>query len=161
MANPKPILFDEFYEGYITSFDKDHPYCAELYTFYRKAYVGHEEEFGELVDSWSDIYTFEQFSEIFYGFLRDCYNACGDMMEEEYEKFLGLGKQQYVSNLKVLYCRSYGVELYNKNLCGGSCYGDCDYFDEITKEEDNLIKNSSLELPKPSGKFKIFKGFYE
>lgn len=157
-SGPKSLPFDEFHSKYVHGFRKDHPYSKKLYNFYKEVYAGHEKEFGELVESWDGIYTLQQFAEEFYDYLREMYNACGAMIDDEYRKFLAIGRRKYVSNLKILYCREQGIENYKKYLLNG--YYDI-VFGKLTEEEKRYIDNKTLLLPKSDGKFKVFEGYDE
>lgn len=154
----EPWPFNKFWETCVEGFRMDHPYSKDLYKFYTENYVGHEEEFVELVDSWNGIYTIKQFGETFYDYLREMYNACGAYMWDQYELFLGMGYDQYISYLKIKWCREYGIPHYEK-YCSYHDFFDRHY--AFTAEELRLIDNKKLPLPKPSGKFKTYEGFDE
>lgn len=155
---PTAWPFDKFWKTCVEGFRKDHPYSKDLYKFYIENYVGHEEEFVELVDSWNGIYTIKQFGETFYDYLRDMYNACGAYMWDQYELFLGMGYYQYISYLKIKWCREYGIEHYKKHCTSEDIF---DRYYAITDKELRLINNKKLPLPKPNGKFKFYEWFDE
>ena len=86
------------------------------------------------------------------------YNACGAYMWDQYQLFLGIGYDQYISYLKIKWCRERGIKHYKMYCTEDDIF---DGHEELTVEELRLIKDKSLPLPKSCDKFKTYEGFDE
>lgn len=150
-----PLEFDVFYDKYGSIFEraKEDAYSKKLYNFYKEAYVGNECEFKKLIKSWRGIYTRGQFSSRFGYYLREIFFASPAFVDDEYDTFLGLGYDRYLSQLRIRICRSRGTRYYYSQWAR--------YFGLISSYEKRYVNNHDLELPKSKSNFKTFEGFDE
>lgn len=150
-----PLEFDVFYDKYGSIFEraKEDAYSKKLYNFYIEVYVGNECEFKKLIKSWRGIYTRRQFSSRFGYYLREIFFASPAFIDDEYNTFLGLGYDRYISQLRIRVCRSRGARYYYLQWAR--------YFGLLSSYEKRFVNNHDLELPKPKANFKVFEGFDE
>lgn len=147
------LTYEEFCSHGFSHRSRVAPYTKALYEFYKENYVGHENTFSRLIESWNGIRTIQAFGNEYFSYLREQYNICTSGMWDQFEIFLGLGQSRYNSRLRIRYCRENGTEKFNK-------YWTYE-LGRLTSTDYTLIKNKSAPLPAPSGEFKSFTGWYE